>query len=317
MSQHLCVITDYMGDDTSLEQELLSGAGFDVFVAPSTDPATWADQAVPSDAVLTRHAPVRAETIRRMERCKVISRYGSGHDNIDVDQARAQGIVVTNVPGYGTEEVADHTMALLLMAARHTDVLRRSVESGGWTPDPLPPIRRIRGRRLGLIGMGRIGAAVAERAQAFGLEVHAHDPFVTTAPEGVTLADSVDELVEISDFVSMHAPLTEETHHTLDAERIGRLPAGAVVVNVARGGLLDLDAALAALDEGHLAGVAIDVTEQEPLPADHPARHHPGVYLTPHVGYYSQASVEEAKRRSVGEIIRVVAGEPPENPVRI
>jgi len=315
MTERSCVITDFMGDDPSLEEELLSAAGFDVFVAPATDPATWADEAVTADAILTRHAPIRAETIERLERCKVISRYGTGHDNIDIDQAAAQDIVVTNVPGYGTEEVADHTMTLLLMAARHTDVLRASIEGGGWTPDPLPPIKRLRGRRLGLLGIGRIGAAVAERAQAFGLEVRAHDPFVDIPPQGVTLTDSIDDLVEASDYISLHAPLTPDTHHVLDADRLARLPEGAIVINVARGGLLDLDAAIESLEAGHLGGVAIDVAEQEPLPPDHPARNHPGVFLTPHVGYFSLASVEEAKRRSVGEIIRVVAGEPAENPV--
>lgn len=317
MTELRCVITDYMGDDPSLEEELLTAAGFDVFVAPSTDPASWADHAIDADAVLTRHAPVRSETIGQMQRCRIISRYGTGHDNIDVDAAAAKGIVITNVPGYGTDEVADHTMALLLMAARHADVLLESVRDGGWTPDPLPPIRRIRGRRLGLLGLGKIGAAVAERALGFGLEVHAYDPFVSDAPRGVTLIDDVDDLVRGSHFVSLHAPLTPETQHVLDAGRLALLPEGAVVINVARGGLLDLDAAIDALESGRLAGLAIDVAETEPLPANHRARDLPGLILTPHVGYYSLASVEEAKRRSVGEIIRVVNGEEAENPVRL
>lgn len=315
MSGMRCVITDYMGDDTNLECQLLEAAGFDVFVAPSTDPTTWAHQAVDADAILTRHAPVRADTIGRLQRCKVISRYGTGHDNIDLPAAQAKRIIVTNVPGYCTDEVADHAMTLLLMAARHTDVVSASVRSGGWTPQPLPPIQRIRGRRLGLIGFGRIGAGVAARAAAFGLEVWAYDPFLEQPPPGVEMVDTVDELLARSDFVSLHAPLTSETRHILDTKRLALLPPGAVVVNVARGGLLDLDAAVEALRSGHLSAVAIDVTEQEPPPPEHPARNTPGIFLTPHVGYYSQTSVEEAKRRSVGEIIRVVSGEPAENPV--
>lgn len=316
MSRWSCVITDYMGDDTALEEGLLHDAGFEVFVAPSADPDTWAGRAVEADAILTRHAPVRAETLRQIKRCRVIARYGAGHDNIDIEEAVERGIVVTNVPDYCNDEVAEHAMALLLMAARHTDVLTRSVRAGGWTPEPLPPIRRIRGRRLGLIGLGRIGAAVAARAQAFGLQVHAYDPYLSEAPVGVVMEESVDALLQFSDFVSLHAPLTPDTKHMLDADRISLLPEGAIVINASRGGLLDLRAAIAALDAGQLGGLAIDVAEEEPLPPDDPARDRPGLIVTPHVGYYSSTSVEEAKRRSVGEIVRVINGEPPENPVR-
>lgn len=315
MTRRRCVITDYMGDDTSLEEELLGQAGFDVFVATSPDPETWAGRAAEADAILTRHAPVRADTIRLLKRCRVISRYGTGHDNIDIEEALSRGIVVTNVPGYCTDEVADHAMTLLLMAARHVDVLTNSVRAGDWTPNPLPPIRRIRGRRLGLIGLGRIGAAVGVRAQAFGLQVHAYDPFVSKAPDDVVIEESVEELLRSADFVSLHAPLTHNTKHILDTDRLALLPEGAIVINVSRGGLLDLGALLDALDAGRLAGAAIDVAEQEPLPPDDRSRNHPGLIVTPHMGYYSTTSVEEAKRRSASEIIRVINGEPPENPV--
>ncbi len=312
-----CVITDFMGDDPSLEASLLHEAGIDAFVAPEPDPATWADAAVEADAILTRHAPVREDTIRRLRRCRVISRYGTGHDNIDVPVALERGIVVTNVPDYCSDEAAEHAITLLLMAARRADVLTRSVREGGWTPQPLPPIRRIRGSSLGLIGYGRIGAGVARRGRGLGLVVHVFDPYLARPPEGVTMQPTVEDLLRRVDMVSLHAPLTDETRRILDAERLALLPPGAIVVNASRGGLLDLDAAIEALRSGHLAAVAVDVADQEPLPVDHVARDLPGLIVTPHVAYYSLTSVDEAKRRSTAEIVRVLRGDPPENPVTL
>jgi D-3-phosphoglycerate dehydrogenase len=309
------VITDFMGDDPSLEQGLLEEAGFEVFVAPETNPATWADQAVGADAILTRHAPVRAETIERLEKCRVISRYGTGHDNIDVPVAHAKDIVVTNVPDYCTPEAADHTMALLLASARHLEVHRRSVRNGGWTPDPLPPMVRIGGRTLGLVGYGRIGAAVAERARSFGIRVCVYDPYLRADPEGVERFDDLDEMIAQSEFLTFHTPLTDETRGLMDERRIGLLPEGAILINASRGPMVDVPALIAALESGHLAAAALDVTPQEPPEADDPVRNTPNLIVTPHVGYYSQTSVEEAKRNSAGEIIRVIRGEEPLNPV--
>lgn len=311
----LCVITDYMGDDTSLEESLLHEAGFEVFVAPSHDPSTWADRAVEADAILTRHAPVRAELIRSLSRCKVISRYGTGHDNIDVPVAHERGIVVTNVPDYCTPEAADHTMALLLASARHLQVLTESVSRGGWTPDPLPPILRIGGRTLGMVGYGRIGAAVAARARAFGLRVCVYDPYLKADPEGVERHADLDEMLTRSDFLTFHTPLTEETRGLLDERRIALLPRGAIVINCARGPMVDVAALIAALRSGQLAAAALDVTPKEPPDRDDPLRNVPGLLVTPHTAYYSETSVEEAKRNSVGEIIRVIDGEAPLNPV--
>ena len=310
-----CVITDFMGDDTALERELFGREGVDVFVAESPRPDAWIDVASAADAILTRHAPIRAEEIRRLDRCRIIARYGTGHDNVDVAAAAERGITVTSVPDYCVDEVADHAFALILGAARHVDVLAASVRSGGWTPRPLPRIRRLRGLRLGLLGCGRIGAAVAARASAFGLEAAAYDPYAAELPAGIDRVDSVDELVERSDILSLHAPLTPETERVLDRERLGRLPGGAIVVNVARGRLLDVEAAVEAVTSGRLRALALDVLDHEPPPADHPIRSMPGVVVTPHVAYYSTESVEEAKRRSVEEILRALAGEAPVHPV--
>lgn len=315
MASYKCVITDYMGDDASLEEKTLSEAGFDVFTAPSPRPEHWIEHALQADAILTRHAPISGDTIAGLQRCKVISRYGTGHDNIDVNAASNRSIVVTNVPGYCTNEVADHALMLILMTARHADRLIESVRTGGWTPAPLPPIRRLDGLRLGLIGLGRIGTAVAGRAVSFGMRVSAFDPYAPSLDDAIQIKGSVDEIMTDSDVVSLHLPLTSVTRHLIDERRLSLMPEGAILLNVSRGGLLDLDAAIRQVQSGHLGGLALDVTEVEPVPVDHPARNTPGVILTPHVGYYSTTSVLEAKERSVAEIVRVVNGEPAEFPV--
>lgn len=312
----LCVVTDYPGDDTTLEEELLAGAGIQTFVASSPDPRSWEEIAVTADAILTRHAPIRAATIGRLTRCLIIARYGTGYDNIDAQAAQRRGIAVTNVPDYCVDEVADHTIALLLMAARSLPTFTAATRSG-WTPHPLPRVDRLAGKTMGLIGLGRIGRAVAQRARSFGLRLVAHDPFLSALPDGIDDAPSVDVLLTMSDIVTLHAPLTDATRHLLDAERLERLPRGAIVLNVARGGLLDLDAAVLLVERGHLAAVAVDVAEIEPLPIEHPARDCPGVIVTPHVGYYSEQSVVEAKRRAVTEVLRVLAGGVPRHAVAI
>lgn len=310
-----CVITDYMGDDTSLERQLLGHEGVDVFVSESPRPDAWMDAAREADAILTRHAAIRAAEISRLKRCRIISRYGTGHDNIDVESATERGITVTVVPDYCVDEVADHALGLILAAARHLGSLAESVRSGGWAPEQLPPIRRLRGLTLGLLGCGRIGAAVAARAHGFGLEITAHDPYATELPRGVTRANSVDDLVAQSHILSVHAPLTPETEGVLNAAQIARLPDGAIIVNVARGRIVDLEAAMAALESGHLAALALDVLDEEPPSADHPIRSLPGAFVTPHIGFYSVSSVEDAKRRSVEEILRALAGKAPLHPV--
>jgi D-3-phosphoglycerate dehydrogenase / 2-oxoglutarate reductase len=301
----LCLITDYMGDDVELERELLAGAGIDVEVARSPEPDDWTAIAERADAILTRHAPVRVATIMRLRRCRVISRYGTGHDNIDVGAARDRGIEVAWVSDYCTDEVADHALALILASARHLQALSEGVRGGGWTPHPHPPIVRLRGRRLGLLGCGRIGSAVAQRALAFGLQVSAYDPY-TPVPAEITRVEDLDELVAGSQILSLHAPLTSVTAGILDKRRLALLPNDAIVVNVARGGLIDLDAAVDALRAGRLSALAVDVLDREPPPADHPLRELPGALLTPHLAYYSSSSVEEAKRRSVAAIVRVL-----------
>jgi D-3-phosphoglycerate dehydrogenase len=312
----LCVITDYMGDDTTEEVSMLSAQGIEVFVAPSTDPSDWFDAAIEADAILTRHAPIERSTIEALKNCRIIARYGTGYDNIDADAAAQANIVVTAVVDYATPEVADHAMALILSLVRALPSFRTSIVAGGWTPNPIPFVPRLEGKTLGLFGFGRIGSAVARRASGFGLPTIVFDPYLTQTVVNVERVATFEELLGRSEILSLHAPLTKETRDVIDQMAIERLPIGAIVINVARGGLLNLKAAMDALDRGHLSGLGIDVAAVEPLAADHPIRHHDRAIVTPHVAYYSTGSVIDAKHQSASEIIRVLNGDKPLHPIR-
>ena len=269
--------------------------------------------------VSTREAITR-RVLENLPRCKVISRYGVGLDNIDLVAAADQGIVVTHFPGYCTAEVADHAFALILALNRRVVELDRDLRAGAWTHHGATttsilhgPIRPLRELTLGIIGFGRIGQSVAKRAVPFGLEVLAADPYLPQSHsglDGVALV-SLDELLSRSDIISIHCPLTPETRGLIDANALARLKPGSVIVNTARGPIIDLPAAIAGLRAGTLAGAALDVVDPEPLPADSPLYTLPNVILTPHSAYYSERSVELVRRETFIEALTVLKGRQP------
>jgi D-3-phosphoglycerate dehydrogenase / 2-oxoglutarate reductase len=310
------LLTDRPFGSDDIEQAVLAEAGLELRRAPDTDPETLASMAEEADGLLVCYAKVGQPIIEAAQRggCKVIGRYGIGYDNIDIASATRAGIVVTYVPDYCLDEVADHTLALLLCAARAVLPAALGVRDGRWqVPDA--GVHRMRGRRLALVGVGRIGRKVAERAQAFGLEVVAYDPYVGEAPDGMVMAATIEEALSDADFVSLHAPLTEQTRHVIDDDTIAMMARRPVLVNTSRGGLVDLEAATRALEDGRLGGVAFDVTEVEPLPDQHQLRTHPRAIVTPHISFYSAEAQEELQRRTVGEVVSVLTGRAPQNPV--
>jgi phosphoglycerate dehydrogenase-like enzyme len=260
-----------------------------------------------------------AASLTRLPRCRVVVRCGVGFDNVDLEAAGKLGIVVCNVPDYGTEEVADHTLLMLLAIARRLVVCHNDVASGGWEPRLAFGAPRLRGRTLGLVGCGRIGTAVALRARAFGLRVVIYDPYQPAGFEkalGVERCHRLEEVLAQSDFVSLHCPLTTETRRMLNAETLAVLPAGSYVINTARGPCVDQDALVAALDSGHIAYAALDVINEEPL-SDDRLRRHPRVLLTPHVAYYSVEGAEEMRTKAAMEVRRALIGDPVLNPVNL
>lgn len=311
------VLTDSIFDSLEEFHAAFRPLGLDLAEAPSSDEATLAAEAGRATALVVVYARITEPVVAAAAAagCRVISRCGIGFDNIDVEAATRHGVQVTYVPDYCLDEVADHTLALLLAAARGVVPAVAATRAGGW-PAPRAGLRRLRGRRLALLGLGRIGRRVAERARAFGLSTVAYDPLLEGwDAEGVGRAATLEEALAEADFVSLHAPLTPASRHLVGEATLALMRRRPVIVNTARGGLLDLEAVTAALVEGRISGVALDVTEVEPLPAGHPLRAHPGAMITPHMAFYSEESESELKRRAAEEVVRAVRGEPPRCPV--
>jgi D-3-phosphoglycerate dehydrogenase len=286
-------------------------------VPAGASPADAATAAGDHPVAIIGLLPFRAPEIASLHRTGLLVRAGIGYDVIDVDAATAAGIWVANVPDYCVDEVADHAMLLLMAAWRRLSELEAVWHAGSWVnPALVPPVNRARGRRLGIVGFGRIGQAVARRARGFGFEVVAHDPFVD---DGVLRAAEVepiglDELFTTSDAVSLHCPLTPETRFLVNAERLERVRPGLVFVNTSRGGLVDLAALDHALETGQVAAAGLDVLEDEPAPdLSRPLFKRPNVRLTPHLAWYSLESRRDLALQAAEEAFRYISGERPKN----
>jgi len=272
-----------------------------------------------ADAVLVTYAKLPGELLKKLTRCKAIGRFGLGVDNIDIPAAAQLGITVTYVPDYCLREVSDHAMALLLALARKIPYSDRLVQSGRWEVPPVVPLRRLEGQVLGLVGFGNIPRALTPKAKAFGLKVITHDPYVPADVVKVHGVEntSFEDLLGRSDFVSIHAPLLPVTRGLMNAAAFARMKKGALLVNTARGPLIDETALAAALDSGHLGGAALDVVTVEPLAADSPLLGRDNVILTPHTAFYSVEALEELQTKCASDVARVLSGEKPVYPVKM
>jgi D-3-phosphoglycerate dehydrogenase len=264
-------------------------------------------------------AQITRTVLEEARQCVGVVRSGVGFNNIDIRAAGELGIVVCNVPDYGTEEVADHALGLLLALARRIVPSVDSVRRGEWSVDVYAGTPRLRGQTVGIIGAGRIGTAFAVRAKALGMRVVIYDPYVPRGYEKAIAVDrawTLDDLLPQCQFLSLHCPLTDETRNIVDAHRLSQLPRGAYIVNTARGGLIDENALLAALDSGQVAWAALDVVEREPL-ADERLRRHPRLVITPHCAFYSTEAAPEMRTKAAQEALRLLRGEPPCGPVNL
>lgn len=258
------------------------------------------------------HIVVDRAFASRLRRCKGIIRTGVGFDKIDLAATTEFGIPVANIPDYGTEEVADHTMALLLAAVRRLRVTDRHVRDGGWSWESIGTVGRLRGRTLGIIGFGRIGRAVCIRAQAFGLRIGFYDPYVPSGTDkvhGVTRYASLDELLSDADFVSVHAPLTNETRGFIGDEQFARMKADAILVNTARGGIVDRDALIAAVGRQAIAQFALDVVDGEPDIPD-AVKRSDNVLITPHSAFYCREGMRELRVKAAQHMRALLLDQP-------
>ena len=310
-------VTDSVFPNLDAARGVLSQIGAELHMAEAPTPEAIVQVARTADAVLVTYAKITADMIQQMTRCRIISRFGIGVDNVDIPAATSAGIVVTKVPDYCIDEVSDHTMALLLALVRKIPYANRETHAGQWKMAAVVPIHRLRGTVLGLVGFGRIPQLVAPKAQAFGLKVLSYDPYVSKeimAQSGVESA-GFEELLEQSDYVSVHAPLLPETHHLLNAAAFRRMKRTAYLINTARGPLVDEAALADALDAGQLAGAALDVLPQEPPQAGLRLLGRDNVILTPHTGFYSEESLVDLQVKASEEIVRALTGQMPRNPV--
>ena len=278
---------------------------------PSMDIAA---RSADADVLITTYVPLPETAIRVLRRVGLIVRCGVGVDMIDVDAATDHGIWVANVPDYAIQEVADHTMLLLLSAARHLNHFQRSWSERGWASVEYPTIHRLTGRRLGIIGLGRIGSQVARRARPFGMDVVAYGPHLQEArlSELGVKGMPFTELLRTSDMITLHAPLTPQTTHLLDERAFAIMRRGVVIVNTARGGLIDLTALQSAIEQGIVAAVALDVLDREPFPdLSLPFLRRPNVTVTPHVAWYSQDAVHDLGVLAAEDAMRYLRGERP------
>lgn len=304
------MLTDQVFPDVDLERSMLAGIDAEI-VIPQGDREAVLAEAASADALLNTYLPLPADAIGRFERCRVIARYGIGVDNIDLDAARAAGIVVTNVPDYCVEEVAAHTMTLILAALRR---LPAALERGArvpWSLDGLRPIPRLSELTYGIVGLGRIGREVANLVRPLGGRLLGYDPYLGEELDGVERAPSVAALLEASDVVTLHLPATPETRGLIGAEQLRLMRPSAILVNTSRGALVRTAELAAALRSGQIAGAALDVLERE---ADDAAEvvGLPGTIVTPHMAYYSEASLVESQRKATQQIIKVLTGHPPD-----
>ncbi|KZK78140.1 D-3-phosphoglycerate dehydrogenase [Pseudovibrio sp. W64] len=281
-----------------------------------TDRSKIETEIIDADAVLVREAQVDAELISLMKRCQIVVRYGVGVDNIDLKAAKDKGIYVANVPDYGSEDVAEHAVSLMLSATRRIPSRDQDVRSGRWGVGQAEPMVRMAGKTLGIVGFGRIARCFAQKTEGLGFSrTLVADPALSVEAAleaGVDLV-SLQTLCAEADFISLHAPLNAKTRHMIDAEVLGKMKPNAVLVNTGRGGLVDEDALHDALKNKKIFAAAIDVFEQEPVRKDHPLLTLPNTICTDHTAWFTEESVVELQHKAAVEVLRVFDGEQPKN----
>ncbi len=316
MAKFFVAVADSVFPNLDPATKVLSDIGAELQLAADSSPESVMKLAADADAVLVTYAKINGDMIRQMKKVRIISRFGIGVDNVDLDAATQKGIVVTKVPDYCIDEVSDHAMALLLSAVRKIPMATEQVHGGTWKMPNFVPIHRLRGSVLGLVGFGRIPQLVAPKAKSFGMRVIAFDPY---APAEVFKSLGVekvelDELLRTSDYVSIHSPLTPETKGMFNADAFRKMKKGSYVVNTARGPIIDEAALAEAVDSGHIAGAALDVMTSEP-PVNSPLIGKRNVIITPHTSFYSEESLVELQVKAAQEVVAVLSGKKPRNPV--
>jgi D-3-phosphoglycerate dehydrogenase / 2-oxoglutarate reductase len=314
MASFKAVLIEHGYSSVDYERQIIEAAGGEFVDADKLPLAEALSLCRDADAVMVRRAEVSAKIIREFRRCKFLIRYGVGVDNIDVKAATAARIIVGHVPIYCQDEVSSHAIGLLLACARKLIPTHEKMREGGWDVHRIDPIHRMAGRTLGLVGFGTLAQAVAKKLQGWNMRLIACDPYVDSESANALRVELVpfEELLAVSDYISLHVPLLPETHHLIRDETLRYMKRGAVLVNTARVSVVDGTAVLRALDSEQLSFAALDVFEEEPLPPDSALRKHPRLLVTDHTAWYSEESQIELQQRAAREVVRCCTGNLPE-----
>jgi len=302
------LLTDIAWPDSAIESELCNSAGVELTIAPDTDEKTLIQHASNADAIVTCWAHVTQAVIAATAgRCKVVTRMGIGLDNIDVDYCSAHQIPVTNVPDYCLQEVAEHTLASIFTLGRQLATFHQRTKQGNYQRDVSPPIRRIQGQTLGIVGLGNIGQRVAALAQSVGLHVVGNRRDMNKPVPGVTLLP-LQELLAVSDYISLHLPLTDGNQHMISDSEFALMKKTAFLINTARGGLVNHKALATALQQNIIAGAALDVQDPEPPDLSMPPFNDPRVIISPHAAFVSEESLYDLRYRSIENTLNILLG---------
>jgi D-3-phosphoglycerate dehydrogenase / 2-oxoglutarate reductase len=310
---HTVLVTDYAWPNLDVEQRILGDLDVDLLVADTGDEDELRELVPGADAILVNWKPLSGDVLRAAPRCRTVARYGVGLDNIDVATATELGMIVSNVPEFCTSEVADHTMALVLAHSRHVARFSVATASGAWDNRKFGPMRRLAGQVFGLVGYGRIARAVATRAVAFGYDVLAYSPSTAghAAQDGIRFASDLTEVLVAADVLSLHLPASPATRHTIGRPQLAAMKPDALLVNTARGALIDQTALAEAIADGHLRGAALDVLDGEPPVGSEPLLTMDRVIVTPHASFDSLEAIDDLQHTAAHNVAAVLAGNVP------
>ena len=306
------VVTDYSFPSLDVEKAILDPTNCQFIAAQCKTPAELIPLIADADFIITQFAPLNAAVIAAMKRARVIARYGIGVDNIDLEAARQRGIPVCNVPDYCIDEVADHTLALILATSRAVGPHWTHVKTGQWTlPVPFDAMWALKDSTAGVVGFGRIGRAVARRLAAFNCKLLVHDPFLSDSEieRAGCVPTSFDELLGAADLITLHVPSTADTRQMINRETLKKMRVGVVLVNVSRGTLIDTDALIEALKRGHVRAAALDVIDPEPINPDNPLLKMNNVIITPHAASVSAKAVQTLREAVAKTVLCAMRGE--------
>lgn len=317
MARFKVVISECYYENVDQEREILADIDAELIRCSCKTEEDVIEAARDCDALICQFAPITRKVIYALEKCKVIVRYAIGVDIIDLKAAEERGIYVCNVPDYCIDEVSNHAIALLMDCARKITLIAGNARKGITGYQSVQPMLRMEGKTLGLAGFGRIPRSVAHKMQNFGLKIITYDPYLPdgVAEEAGVRKVSFEELLTASDYISVHCPLTEETHHLFNKEAFEKMKKQAVFVNTSRGAVVDEAALIEALRSGEIGMAGLDVTEQEPVTPDHPLLALENAVVTTHIAWYTEESVLALQRMVAEETARVLTGNPPKHPV--